>query len=638
MDKRTLLFVVLTTIGFFGINIFFSLRQPAPEVEAPKPQPVAEQIVERPAVGRQDEKFYVLENDYQQLVFSNVGGAIAEINLPFESHDSKSVVREIGFDRTMQEKYPKNDRYPDFDYYTPGPDGPVLSQDRSHGGYFPLLRRPIIDAEGDAVTRVAAKDYAFNVVGKYPELANLKYEVKEFTANKIVFEAQQSGRRITKTFSLPKNAASLPYIVNAEIDVEGDRELTRSLWVTTGVPEAEILGRSATNILKYRQTRNGKGDVSKIARPKAGRMTSVGSVQPDWVVNSNGFFSLLIDPVTEVGSGYRAEFVSGTDVPSRLIVIDAEHERFKPASLFGYNVLVPLNPDGGKMEFRFFAGPMDTHVLRTIDATLIAETGVNPDYRGAKTFMGTFSFISRPFSKLLFYVINFFHMITHSWVLSIILLTVVVRAVLFPLASWSMKSMRRMQMIQPEVKRLQEKFKNDPRRSQQEVLMLYRKKKVNPFSGCIPLIIQMPFLIGMFDLLKSTYALRGTSFIPGWIDNLTAPDVLFSWNTPIFFIGTEFHLLPLLLAGVMFLQQRFSSKLPKDKSTWTDQQKQQRTMSTVMVFAFGLMFYNFPAGLCIYWLSSMILSILQQWYVNRQLDKKGDLTASSVKKKPVRAR
>jgi YidC/Oxa1 family membrane protein insertase len=638
MDKRTLFFVVLTTLAFFGINLFFSLKTPTPVMEEPTPQPVAEQIVDRPPLSRPNENFYVLENNFQQLVFTDVGGALAEINLPFEKDDSESVVREIGFDRTMVEHYPSNAMFPDFEFYTPGTDGPVLNKGRSLGGYSPLLRRPIIDPEGKPVTRVAPQFLAFNVVGKYPELANLKYNVKEFSKNKIVFEASQAGRRITKTFSLPENAADLPYVVDVAIDVAGDRELLRSLWVTTGVPEVEMLGRSPTNVLKYRQTRNGKGEVNKISKPKMGRPTSIGSTHPDWVVNSNGFFGLIVDPVTEVGAGYRAEFVSGTEVPSRLLVIDAEHERFKPARLFGYNVLLPLNPEGGQMKFRLFAGPFDSKVLNTVDATILKETGVNPDYRGAKTFMGTFSFISRPFSKLLFYVINFFHMITRSWVVSIILLTVVVRAVLFPLASWSMKSMRRMQLIQPDVKRIQEKYKKDPRRAQQEVLMLYRKKKVNPFSGCVPLIIQMPFLIGMFDLLKSTYALRGTSFIPGWIDNLAASDVLFSWSMPIFFVGTEFHLLPILLAFVMMVQQRFTSKLPKDKSLWTDQQKQQRTMSNVMVVAFGLMFYNFPAGLCIYWLSSMLLSILQQWYVNRQLDKNPDQPASSVRKKAVRAR
>ncbi|MDF2550430.1 MAG: Membrane protein insertase YidC [Chlamydiales bacterium] len=150
-------------------------------------------------------------------------------------------------------------------------------------------------------------------------------------------------------------------------------------------------------------------------------------------------------------------------------------------------------------------------------------------------------------------------------------------------------------------------------------MTLYKEKGVSPLSGCFPMLIQMPFLMGMFDLLKSTFELRGASFIPGWIDNLTAPDVLFEWSTPIFFIGNQLHLLPILLGAVMYLQQKVGSNLPKDQSTWTEQQRQQSTMASLMTVVFTAMFYNFPSGLNIYWLSSMLLSIAQQWLTNRSL-------------------
>ena len=122
----------------------------------------------------------------------------------------------------------------------------------------------------------------------------------------------------------------------------------------------------------------------------------------------------------------------------------------------------------------------------------------------------------------------------------------------------------------------------------------------------------------MFDLLKSTFELRGASFIPGWIDNLTAPDVLFSWNFPIIFFGTDFHLLPFLLGAVMRAQQRFSASIPKDKRLMTDQQKQQKMMGNIMTIVFTVMFYHFPSGLNIYWLSSMALGILQQWLMSKR--------------------
>jgi YidC/Oxa1 family membrane protein insertase len=174
-----------------------------------------------------------------------------------------------------------------------------------------------------------------------------------------------------------------------------------------------------------------------------------------------------------------------------------------------------------------------------------------------------------------------------------------------------------MQRIAPQVAALQEKYKKDPKRARIEVMNLYKEKKVNPVTGCLPILIQIPFLVGMFDLLKSVFELRGASFIPGWIPNLTAPDVVFSWNRPIFFLGTDFHLLPFLLAAVMFAQQKISSQLPKDPKLLTDTQKQQKMMGNVMTLVFTLMFYHFPSGLNIYWLSSTLLGIGQQWWMNR---------------------
>ena len=176
-----------------------------------------------------------------------------------------------------------------------------------------------------------------------------------------------------------------------------------------------------------------------------------------------------------------------------------------------------------------------------------------------------------------------------------------------------------MQKIAPKIAAIQEKNKKDPKKAQMEIVNLYREEGVNPLSGCLPLLIQMPFLIGMFDLLKSTFELRGASFIPGWIDDLAAPDVLFSWNYPLPFIGNSFHLLPFILGGVMFLQQRLMSPLPSDPKLMTDQQRQSRAMGSMMTVLFTFLFYNFPSGLNLYWLSSMLLGILQQWWTARRM-------------------
>lgn len=562
------------------------------------------------------EKYYVIETPYQQLVFSNRGGALAEINLPFQSETNpESVVKEIEFDRQMVEEHPYNARFPSHPYFLPGakeeePKGKL-------GGYYPLLRRDLIESRERQSIKISPRYYAFNIVSEYPEVAELMYEVKQFDQNTIVFESSQNHRRITKTFTIETDKKA-PYCINLSVKIEGD---SRGLWLTTGVPEAEWISGSAAPVLKYRITRNDKSTVENIDLPQ--ESFTVTSVYPDWICNSNGFLGLISNPITKIDPGYKAEFVAGTVVPSRLVELSSDQSRFKAQELPGYNMLLPLKTTGGVMNFRIFAGPFSDSVLKQVDAAYSdPATGYTPDYLSCQSFHGWFAFISEPFAKFLFILMNFFHYITHSWALSIILLTVALRIMMYPLNAWSSKSMIKMQQIAPEVALIQERHKKDPKTAQIEVMNLYRERGVNPVSGCLPMLIQMPFLIGMFDLLKSTFELRGASFIPGWIDDLSAPDVLFRWKTPIFFIGNEFHLLPILLGLVMFAQQRLMSTAPVDPSTMTDQQRQQKAMGTIMAVVFTFMFYNFPSGLNIYWLSSMLLGILQQWWTARQMQKK----------------
>lgn len=572
------------------------------------------------------EKFYVLETPYQQIVFSNYGGAVVEINLPFQGKkDEVSAVKQVELDRDMVAYHPYNAMFPAHAYFTPGskPDGDFVEHAEGVlGGYYPLLRRDLIEKDKRKSIRVAPRYYGLNIVSDYPETAELVYTVKHFDKETIVFEAVQAHRTITKTFSVAAESQA-PYCLDLTVQITGD---SRNLWITSGVPEVEWISGAPAPALKFRQTRNKRAEVEPIDLPKD--FTTVTSVYPDWLCNSNGFFGIIMDGVGEIEPGYRAQFVPGNIVPSRLVEIDQEYGRFKAADLPGYLTLLPLSSKGGTMHYRIFAGPFASNVLKTVDSVYSnPATGYNPDYIACQTFHGWFSFISEPFAKFLFILMNFFHSITSSWALSIVLLTVALRVMLWPLNSWSTKSMVKMQQIGPKVTAIQEKYKSDPKKAQMEVINLYREAGVNPVSGCLPLLIQMPFLIGMFDLLKSTFELRGASFIPGWIDNLAAPDVLFRWKYPIFFIGNEFHLLPFLLGGVMYLQQNLMSTLPKDSSLWTDQQRQQKFMGNIMTVMFTVMFYNFPSGLNIYWLSSMLLGIFQQWWTTKRLQ--GNVAAPS---------
>lgn len=613
MNRRSLLFVLLVTGSFFLIQLLFP--PPKPPATPEKEFVGKEEELPAPAVPfnveqvQGEEQFFLLQNGTQQLVFSSVGGALVEINLPFQSRDdTKSVVKEIGFDRDLEKSDPENARFPGHPALLPSgakADGVV-------GGYYPLLRR------SSTTTTVSPAYYALALVSEYPEMAELVYSVKNFTEREITFEATQTNRKITKTFSLPKE--EVPYLFDLSIQIEGD---SRGLWLTSGVPEVELMSGNSSPLIQYRQMRKGGGEVDKIKLPKTKEEVAITSSAVDWVVNSNGYFGIILDERGGARMGFRAVGIPGEVVPTRLSLIDPQYALYKPVDYPGYEVLLPFPKQSRELTLRVYAGPFEEGVLKQVDSYYARSEGESPDFLSCKTFYGWFSFISEPFAKLLFAVMQFFYHFTHSWVASIVLLTVVLRIVLYPLNAWSMKSMRKMQLLSPEIQAIQAKYKKEPKKAQLEIMELYRTRQVNPFTGCLLLLIQMPFLIAMFDLLKSSFQLRGASFIPGWIDNLTAPDVLFSWKRPLFFIGTQFHLLPILLGAVMYLQQRMGSTLPKDKALWTDQQRQQRTMGTIMTLVFTVMFYHFPSGLNIYWLSSMLLGIVQQWITNRQIPHAG---------------
>ena len=602
MDKRTLLFMICVSLAFLGVHAWYG-RQ---EGEVKKPvEATAKKIIAQaaPIYTSQGETYYVLENEYQQLVFSNIGGSLVEINLPLKGASPKSYVKEIDIDRRILAASPQNARFPLKPYLTPNGD----EQEGKLGGYYPLLRRGI---NGN---RVPAEYYALNIVGDDPNVANASFRMTRFEPNLIEFQGSVGQAQITKTYTIPIERNG-PYCFNLDIRVDGDGE---GLWLSSGVPDVEIVSNAYSPLLRIQVTKNKVSEVDTVDLPKKGATDTV-NISPNWISNCNGFLGVIMDPLNGVGVGYRTRYISGDKIPTRLTLIDPGYRLYPADDYPGYATYLPLK--SGNVPFRIFAGPYDTSLLKELDALYEQPTEhYNPDYVSALSIQGWFSFISQPFAKFLFFLMELFYAITHSWAFSIVLLTIALKAMLYPLNGWSIRSSIKMQEIAPKVKEVQERYKKDPRKAQMEVMNLYRTSGINPLVGCFPVLLQMPFLIGMFYLLKSSFPLRGALFIPGWIDDLSAPDALFSWGQPIWFIGNEFHLLPILMGATMYFQQKLTSKLPKDPSKLTDTQKQQKMMGNMMSVIFTVMFYNFPSGLNIYFMLSTLLGIAQQTWMMKKM-------------------
>ncbi len=222
---------------------------------------------------------------------------------------------------------------------------------------------------------------------------------------------------------------------------------------------------------------------------------------------------------------------------------------------------------------------------------------------------GWFYFLTKP----LFHVIYFFSELSGNFGLAIIILTVITRIVFFPLANWSFISMAKMKMLQPEMTRIKELHKDDRAQQQQALMALYKKEKVNPISGCLPILIQIPFFFAIYKMLFVSIEMRHAPFY-GWIQDLAAKDPttifnlfgLIPWDPPSFMI---IGIWPVLMGLTMYIQQKLNPAPPDPI--------QARIFMFFPLFI-TILLAQFAAGLVIYWTTNNVLSIIQQWIINKR--------------------
>ncbi len=208
------------------------------------------------------------------------------------------------------------------------------------------------------------------------------------------------------------------------------------------------------------------------------------------------------------------------------------------------------------------------------------------------------------------HILKFLYKITGNYGVAIILLTILMSIVLFPLTMKSHKSMRAMQELQPQISALKNKYKDNAQKVNKETMALYKKNKVNPLGGCFPMMLQMPLFFALFTTLRNAIELKGTCFIPGWIPDLSLPDTVFYLGTLMNKPGTyPLNILPILMSITTILQQKFTAQSADPR-----QAKMMLFMPVFMLF----IFYNFPSGLVLYWLTNNILSIAQQAWIRKK--------------------
>jgi YidC/Oxa1 family membrane protein insertase len=260
--------------------------------------------------------------------------------------------------------------------------------------------------------------------------------------------------------------------------------------------------------------------------------------------------------------------------------------------------LIAFKGTPGENKFIIYAGPKDHDNLAKLNLGL--EHIID---------FGFFSIIARP----LFWVLKFFYSFLGNYGWAIVLLTIVVRIPFIPILNKGQKSMKKLQELQPKMSEIKEKYKKDPQKMQAEMMELYKKYKVNPMSGCLPMLLQIPVFFALYKVLLIALELRGAPFML-WITDLSGPDILFGhfpqW-LPLL-AGSAVGPLPIVMGITMVIQQ---------KMTPTSGDPRQAKMMMLMPIVFTFMFLNFASGLVLYWLVNNILSITQQFFVNRKVSK-----------------
>ena len=393
---------------------------------------------------------------------------------------------------------------------------------------------------------------------------------------KLSFSSSIEGNQIRKDLTFYPNS----YTINVFVDLQkiSDRYIAQERFTLNwngGLTSTEPNKKDEASFFSANLSQG--QEISKHGGKVGKKIASTG--RTDWASIRSKYFSAAIIPITT--SNYGA--------------IEAKNNNLIKTSI---NKDVPFYKMGvgfsssGPAEALIYLGPLQYDRIKKLGVGLENTLSLG---------LAPIRFIGRAILFLLVSLQSFIP--NYGFVL--IIFSVLIKILVYPLTKKSYQSMKEIQTIQPEVTKLREKFKNDPQKLNQATMNLYKEHGVNPLGGCLPMLLQMPLLFALFIVFRSTIELRGAPFI-FWVSDLSQPDALISlpFNIPLY--GDQISLLPLLMGVSMFVQQ---------KMTTSQANPQQKIMTQFMSVFFVILFNQFPSGLNLYYTLFNILTILQQKYL-----------------------
>ena len=272
----------------------------------------------------------------------------------------------------------------------------------------------------------------------------------------------------------------------------------------------------------------------------------------------------------------------------------------------------PISSAAHQDSYRFYVGPKVGRTLERYndpDDNALGLRGLElQEVEDSRFLFGWLEAILKFLMELIYRVVPNFGV-------TIIILTILVKALLWPLTHKSYESTGKMQALNPKMQALREKYPDDPQKLNQAMAELYKKEGINPLGGCLPMLLQFPFFIAMFGVFNNHFDLRGATFIPGWITDLSAPESILNFgNFTLPFLGwNDLRLLPILYVGSQLLSTKFMQSPSTGASSG-----QMKFMQYGMPIMFFFILYNMPSGLLVYWIFSNVLTVAQQYFINKR--------------------
>ena len=408
------------------------------------------------------------------------------------------------------------------------------------------------DVDGDYVT--FNKGEGFNYMRLItPVLSGYVMDVQDTQSGKrVTFTATSGDVTIVKEYNIPNDS----YLVRANVHVSntGSVNLNIPVQVKIGPKLGEGFEES---VYVFEGAIISNDDTTE--RVEADKSKTEELAKPLWVGYTSKYFLF---------AAAGNDFATGSISPENGGEVASASKSF-----------VVNSGEKASNGFDIYIGPKEYNNLRALGLGL--QTSID---------FGWFYFLAIPMLQLMIFFYGFFH----NYGMAIIFLTIVIKVITLPLTTKGMKSMKAMAKLQPEMAALKEKFANEPQKMQAATMELYKKHGVNPFSGCLPLLIQIPIFFALYKALLLAIELKGAPFF-GWLVDLSEKD--------------PYYITPIIMGVTMFIQQKMTPST-------ADPVQQKIFLAMPIIFTF--LFLNFPSGLVIYWLTNNVLSIIQQYYINKK--------------------